>query len=182
MWDQDQYIKAWNFATKVHNSQQLPGTDLPYINHLGLVTMEVLAALPHSLFDNPTLAMQCALLHDTIEDCAVSFEQLKSIFGEAVAEGVQALSKNRELGDKATQMQDSLQRIKRQPIEIALVKLADRTTNLQPPPSHWSAEKCLRYCIEAQLIHDQLGDASPYLAARLSSKITNYQQYCCTGA
>jgi len=178
MWDQDQYIKAWNFASKVHNTQHVPGTDIPYINHIGLVAMEVMAAVSHTKVDNPTLAVQCALLHDTIEDCAVTFEQIQSMFGLQVADGVQALSKNKNVGDKAAQMHDSLQRIKTQSIEIALVKLADRTTNLQPPPHHWTADKCNRYCNEAQLILKQLSHASPYLAKRLADKIANYQQYC----
>jgi len=178
MWDQDQYIKAWNFSSKVHNTQQVPGTDFPYINHIGLVAMEVMAAVSHGEVDNPTLAVQCALLHDTIEDCDVTSKQIQTTFGQQVADGVQALSKDKNVGDKAAQMNDSLQRIKRQPIEIALVKLADRTTNLQPPPHHWTVDKCNRYCNEAQLIFEQLGHASPYLAKRLADKIANYQQYC----
>lgn len=42
---------------------------------------------------------------------------------------------------KKLQMQDSLRRIKSQPREVWMVKMADRITNLQPPPGHWSEEK-----------------------------------------
>lgn len=33
-------------------------------------------------------------------------------------------------------MKDSLKRIKKQPKEISMVKMADRITNLQIPPGH----------------------------------------------
>lgn len=35
------------------------------------------------------------------------------------------------------QMEDSLRHIRLRPKEIWAIKLADRITNLQPPPSHW---------------------------------------------
>ncbi|WPL13535.1 hypothetical protein Thiosp_03339 [Thiorhodovibrio litoralis] len=31
IWNQDKYLKAWNFASKIHNGQKLPGSDIPYI-------------------------------------------------------------------------------------------------------------------------------------------------------
>lgn len=39
-WDQDTYQKAWNLASTLHHGQTLPGSDKPYLNHLGLVAME----------------------------------------------------------------------------------------------------------------------------------------------
>lgn len=55
-----------------------------------------------------------------------------------------------------------------------MVKLADRITNLGPPPPQWSAEKRASYKAEAQRIHDALGAASPFLAARLRERIAAY--------
>jgi guanosine-3',5'-bis(diphosphate) 3'-pyrophosphohydrolase len=40
IWDQDAYLKAWNFASAIHMGQTIPGSEIPYINHLGLVCME----------------------------------------------------------------------------------------------------------------------------------------------
>ena len=69
IWNQEKYIKAWNFASIVHNGQTLPGTDLPYINHIGNVAMEAMAAIANDTrINNPDLLVQCALLHDVIED------------------------------------------------------------------------------------------------------------------
>ena len=56
--------------------------------------------------------------------------------------------------------------------------MADRITNLQPPPHYWTKEKINNYREEAQLILDTLGSANEYLAQRLADKIENYQQYC----
>jgi len=175
---QEKYIKAWNFASLVHNGQVVPGTELPYINHIGNVAMEVMSAITQSTTINaPELLVQCALLHDVIEDTESNYDNIVDLFGTDVADGVLALSKNKSLPSKVAQMQDSLARIKKQPKEVWMVKLADRITNLQPPPAHWNKEKIAKYQNEAILILSSLGEANPYLAARLERKITEYQQY-----
>jgi (p)ppGpp synthase/HD superfamily hydrolase len=38
-----------------------------------------------------------------------------------------------------------------------MVKLADRITNLQPPPGYWDAEKIERYREEGRAILNELG-------------------------
>jgi (p)ppGpp synthase/HD superfamily hydrolase len=67
-WDRDLYIKACRFAAQVHQGQLVPGSDLPYLMHLNLVSMEILAVLGAEAGHDGDLAVQCALLHDTIED------------------------------------------------------------------------------------------------------------------
>lgn len=121
-------------------------------------------------------AMQCALLHDTLEDTETTYEQLKEIFGTAVADGVLTLTKNKDL-EKSLQMGDSLRRIVLQPKEIQMVKMADRITNLQEPPGHWTTEKIKGYQNEARLIYDCLKDCSESLAKRLETKINDYDVY-----
>ncbi len=177
-WNQDSYLKAWNFASLAHQGQVLHTSDLPYINHIGLVTMEVLSAIPldkEPLIDQPDMMVQCALLHDTLEDTAVDYQEIKEHFGQGVADGVLALTKNAQLETKALQMQDSLARILQQPKVVWMVKLADRITNLQPPPPHWDLEKKLYYADEAGLIMQTLGSANPQLKQRLAHKIEQYQ-------
>lgn len=97
-------------------------------------------AFPHTEQEN---ALIVALLHDTIEDTAVTYEEITEAFGEEIAKGVVALTKNTTLGDKSAQMEDSLQRIHAQPHWVWCVKLADRITNLTGVPSHWSVTKKL---------------------------------------
>jgi (p)ppGpp synthase/HD superfamily hydrolase len=74
-------------------------------------------------------------------------------------------------------MLDSISRIKNQPIEIWMVKLCDRITNLQAPPIHWDKNKIIQYQSEARLILNQLSEANHFLATRLKNKIIAYEQY-----
>jgi (p)ppGpp synthase/HD superfamily hydrolase len=175
-WSQEIYIKALHKASQAHQGQKIPGSEISYIQHLSFVSMEVIAALNIESFHDGNLAIQCAILHDTIEDTNLTFEQIKIEFGAAVANGVLALTKNSDL-EKSLQMPDSLKRIKQQPPEIWMVKLADRITNLQAPPNHWQKNKIIRYRAEAIEIHENLKDASPFLAARLAIKIQDYKMF-----
>jgi (p)ppGpp synthase/HD superfamily hydrolase len=71
-------------------------------------------------------------------------------------------------------MGDSLRRIREQPYEVWMVKLADRISNLGPPPNYWDRERILRYSEEAIEIHNTLNEASEYLSRRLRRKIADY--------
>lgn len=173
-WNPDIYIKAWNYASKAHNGQLIPSSEIPYIHHIGLVAMEAMAVIANAGVDNPDLLIQCALLHDIIEDTEITYENIKNEFGIEVADGVLALTKNSEL-PKSERMIDSLERIRKQPKEIWMVKLADRVTNLQPPPNSWEKSKILNYRDEALLILENFGEACPFLAKRLEAKISEYE-------
>ena len=178
IWNQEKYIKAWNFASLVHRGQFVPGGDLPYINHVGNVAMEAMAAIAQGKdIKKPDLLVQCALLHDVIEDTNSTYDEVKRTFGVEVADGVLALSKDDKLPSKAEQMKDSIERIRKQPKEVWMVKLSDRITNLQPPPKHWDKEKIKKYRNEAILILKELGAANQYLLERLKIKIDEYRQY-----
>ncbi|MBR8838857.1 MAG: bifunctional (p)ppGpp synthetase/guanosine-3',5'-bis(diphosphate) 3'-pyrophosphohydrolase [Stigonema ocellatum SAG 48.90 = DSM 106950] len=176
-WSQESYIKAYRFAAHAHLGQKVPGTEIPYIMHLSFVSMEVIAALNLEQEHDGELAVQCAILHDTIEDTKVTFEQVKDEFGDRIANGILALTKDEKLA-KPLQIPDSLRRIKEQVQEIWMVKLADRISNLQPPPHDWTQEKISRYREESIEIYEDLKDASPFLASRLESKIENYKNFC----
>ncbi len=171
-WDADLYQRALRFAASAHGSQKVPGTGHPYVVHVCMVCAEVLQA-PGLDTD---LALQCALLHDTLEDTDCSAEALEAAFGPAVLQGVQALTKRADL-PKPEAMADSLRRIQACPPEVAAVKLADRITNLQEPPAFWKAEKRTRYREEARAIHAALAPACPFLGERLARKIESYGEY-----
>jgi guanosine-3',5'-bis(diphosphate) 3'-pyrophosphohydrolase len=173
---QTAYQRAILFAAQQHQGQLLPGSGLPYVVHLSNVAMEILAA-PHPAGFDVVLAVQLALLHDTLEDTATTYAQLAAEFGPAVAAGVQALTKNDTL-PKADKMADSLARIRRQPPEVRAVKLADRITNLQRPPAHWEVAKIGAYRQEAQTILTALAGGNAYLENRLRGKIEDYAAYC----
>jgi (p)ppGpp synthase/HD superfamily hydrolase len=177
MFSPDRYVDAMRFAAAKHNAQKEPGHDLPYLVHVVSVAAEVIAGLAQTPVANPDLAVTCALLHDTVEDTGTSLDEIRGRYGDAVAAGVAALTKNEQL-PKAEQMADSLRRIREQPPEIAIVKLGDRITNMSAPPHYWTKEKCTAYRTEAGLIADQLGYASPALEARLRAKMEAYKVHC----
>jgi len=176
LWSPDGYTKAYRFAAEKHQGQLIPGSVLAYIAHPSLVCMEVIAALRAEPGHDEDFAVECALLHDVIEDCNVTFAELVAHFGPKVAAGVQALSKD-PARPKADQLADSIRRIRLQPAEIWLVKLADRIVNLSPPPADWTPAKIRNYWEDAKLIHRQLQQASPYLGQRLWAHIHTYQAY-----
>lgn len=138
--------------------------------------MEVIAALNTESNCDGALAVPCSLLHDVIEDTDTVYAQVVELFGVAVADGVLALTKDQAV-EKSLRMADSLRRIKQQPKEVWMVKMADRITNLQPPPPDWSKEKAARYRDEAIAIHEALREASGFLAERLLEKIEAYRAY-----
>ena len=172
------YQEALKFASGKHadKGQKVPGTKLPYDVHISSVAMEIIIAGFNTPGFDTAFAVQVALLHDTIEDTVTDLQELEKLFGSEVAKAVSSLSKTDKL-TKDQQMQDSLNRIKLLPPEVWAVKLADRITNLQPPPSHWDKAKRIKYQKEAQLIYDTLGPGNAYLALRLATKIKEYESY-----
>ena len=173
-WSQEKYIRAYLFAAKAHRGRLYPGTGLSYLIHLSFVCMEIIAALAVEEAVYPDLAVQCALLHDVIEDTKVSYQKIYELFGKEVADGVNALTKKKEI-EESKQLEDSIDRIKNQPHkEVWMVKLADRISNLQPPPFDWTQAKIKAYWVSSKEIYAALKDASPYLGERLLNKIDNY--------
>lgn len=138
--------------------------------------MEIMIASFNTDIFNLGLAVQVALLHDTLEDTATIFSELESRFGIEVVTAVSALTKNNNLPKEQT-MADSLARIKEMQSEVWAVKLADRITNLQPPPADWDNGRKIAYREEARLILTELKKGNNYLARRLETKIEEYQIY-----
>ena len=166
------YQKTIAFAAIHHGQQKMPN-GLPYIVHLSNVVMEVFMAHKQKPDFNLKLAIQLALLHDVLEDTALSFKALKANFGNVVAEGVLALTKDSAL-DKKDQMDDSLNRILNLGREVAIVKICDRITNLQKPPMKWDNAKIKKYHLQALKIADKLQGKNEYLDKRIQEKILNY--------
>src|SRR5262245_42710648 len=114
IWTPDGYLAALRFAAEAHAGQTVPGTQLPYLLHVTSVAMEVIGAVRLEAERDEELAVQCALLHDVVEDTPTTLEQVRAAFGPSVAAGVAALSKDAAL-PKGEQLEDSLRRIREQP-------------------------------------------------------------------
>lgn len=177
MFSQEKYLKALNFAAIAHGDQKTPN-NLPYVIHLTNVAMEVIHASIESKMDDEKsdLAITVALLHDIIEDTKITYDDIYLEFGIDIAEGVDALSKDKTLSKKE-QMEDSINNLLAQPYEIQMVKLADRITNMQKPPKTWDNEKIYNYHKEAKFILSCLKNSNAFLSQRLESKISEYRVY-----
>jgi (p)ppGpp synthase/HD superfamily hydrolase len=176
MWNQEKYQKAIAFAGFAHKNQLVPGKEYSYVVHISNVAAEIARVIFVEKIEDGDFAIQCALLHDVIEDTETEIEKIREEFGEKVLNGVLALTKNMEL-KKEDRMIDSLKRIKQIGKEIACVKMADRITNLQQPPKYWKKEKIREYMDEAILIYNELNPYSKFLGNRLKEKIEEYEKY-----
>jgi len=168
------------FALRAHGEQKTPH-GLPYSMHLLSVAAEVMNALsvePLS-YDEHNVALACALLHDVNEDTSTKITQNSDIAGnrEVIAKGVAALTKDKTLSSKEAQMSNSIARLKKRQNCVALVKLADRITNLGVPPQQWNTLKKRAYVNEAKCILEELGYAHHYLASKLQHSIVAYEDY-----
>lgn len=174
---QDLYQKALKFAGEKHAHQKVPGTEANYLLHISSVAMEILLAYTHAPTFDLALAIQAAILHDVLEDTDTDYQEVQELFGDRVAKAVSALTKNTDLPTKREQMLDSLKRINQGEKETGIVKLADRITNLQKPPAHWSKEKAHAYREEAKLIVETLVGKNDYLHQRLLACIDAYRKF-----
>lgn len=171
----DSYNQAWLFAAGAHAGQTLTGSPLPYAVHLAMVANEVMSADRKKPIGRLAETVQIALLHDVIEDTPVRVGELEHRFGEFVAEGALALSK--VIDGAKLPFEIYLEGLAEGPAQYAIVKLCDRITNLQPPPSTWGREKVAEYHAESQRILAALGHAHAPSAERLRMKIDNYRRY-----
>lgn len=176
MWSQELYRDALLVAAHAHSGQKITGSNLSYIIHCVNVCNETLHAALKRQGTDINLCIACSLLHDSIEDTQIPLSFLMEKFGEQVLAGVLALTKNEKL-PKEERMADSLDRIREQPAEIWMIKMADRIVNLAPPPSHWSKEKIESYREEAIMIYESLKESDINLSERLRQKIDLYREY-----
>ena len=91
------YQNTIKYATSKHQEkgQKVPGTDLPYNVHLCNVAMEIMIAGFNTPNFNSGFAVQVALLHDTLEDTATSFEELENKFGSDIPKSCCRINKKR---------------------------------------------------------------------------------------
>lgn len=122
--------RAIEFAVKAHADSERRGKGFPYIIH----PMEAAAIVATMTSDQELLA--AAVLHDTVEDTSVTVEQLRSLFGDRVAELVEAESDVfvEGLSEEATwhdRKQAAIDRLAAAPHDAKMVALGDKLSNMR---------------------------------------------------
>jgi len=122
--------KAIAFATLSHGNQTRKGTDIPYIFHCleaGIIAADLTKT--NGSIDNDIVC--AAILHDTMEDAYVSYETLKEIFNENIANLVRSQSedKTKPWMERKKEMIRFLQSNDSKGFEIAV--LADKLSNMR---------------------------------------------------
>ncbi len=151
----NKYFDALNFATKAHSGQKRKGTKVDYISHplrVALIVMSyrniLLKICPEVSIDDIIAA---CILHDVMEDCGVSYNELKNRFGVVVSDLVQSLTSNKNeikiIGKKAY-IENKIKKMK--PLLIFL-KLSDRIANVTDTPT-------AKYCFETKETMNNLID------------------------
>lgn len=147
---------AYDFAVLAHGSQVRASGD-PYYSH----PVEVAVILTEYGLD--TSSIVTALLHDTLEDTEVTFEELTKQFGLEIAQLVDGVSKLSQLelqSDKAKQAENfrKLVLAMSRDIRVLLVKLADRLHNMRTLCHIGSAEKRGAIARETMEIYSPLAE------------------------
>lgn len=121
--------RAYFYAEQAHEGQMRRSGE-PYISH----PLAVANILSDMRLDHQSL--MAAMLHDVLEDTAVSKEAIIEQFGEGVAELVDGVSKltHLEFESKLEEQAENFQKMimaMSQDIRVILVKLADRLHNMR---------------------------------------------------
>ncbi|HRH80253.1 MAG TPA: bifunctional (p)ppGpp synthetase/guanosine-3',5'-bis(diphosphate) 3'-pyrophosphohydrolase [Thiobacillaceae bacterium] len=127
--DAELFADAYAFSAQAHAGQFRKDGE-PYITH-PLAVAEILADWR---MDVQTLA--AALLHDVVEDCGISREDVEKRFGSSVANLVDGVTKLDKLQfeDKAQAQAENFRKMllaMAQDVRVILIKLADRLHNMR---------------------------------------------------
>jgi (p)ppGpp synthase/HD superfamily hydrolase len=138
----DAVAKAMEFALRFHADQRRP-TGAPYAEHL----LEALEVLVRGAGVTDPAVLCAAVLHDVVEDTPCTIGDVRSAFGDRVADmvGWVTIPDPEDGADKKAAKEAYLSRLAGAPDDAILVKLADRASNVQTLRNLPSAAKQREY-------------------------------------
>jgi len=127
----DAVAKATEFALRFHGDQRRP-TGAPYAEHL----LEALEVLVRGAGVSDPGVLCAAVLHDVVEDTPCTIGDVRSAFGDRIADMVGWVTKPEPADGADKQAAQAakeayLGRLAGAPDDAILVKLADRASNVQ---------------------------------------------------
>ena len=162
---ESQLFEALAFAAHKHRRQRRKDVEAsPYINHP--IALARTLAVEGRIIDTRTLI--AAVLHDTVEDTDTTFDEIGAMFGAKVADIVREVTDDTTL-DKPERKRLQIEHAPHMSRRAALVKLADKTSNLRDvatsPPRGWPLERRRAYFDWAKAVVEQLPPVSKRLRA-----------------
>lgn len=118
------------FAIEAHNATNHTYDNKPYSVHLVTVTNIAQQYLHLIPYEHRKEVLAACWLHDTIEDCRLTYNDLKKEFGETVAEIVYAVTNDKGKTRSERAGDKYYEGIRRTPY-ASFVKLCDRWANIQ---------------------------------------------------
>lgn len=144
--------RAWDFAKHAHEGQ-LRKSGEPYFTHVAAVAENL------ARFNMDAKTVAAGLLHDTIEDTAVTEDDVRSAFGDDVLFLVNGVSKLGTLKYRGRERHvESLRKFfvaMAEDVRVLIIKLADRLHNIRTL-EHLPEDKRLRIALETIEIHAPL--------------------------
>ena len=134
--------KALDFALKAHGDQKRKNSDIPYIYHPLNLACHCLAM---GIQDDSIVA--ACLLHDVIEDCGVTKDELP--VDDEIKTLVELLSHEKDTGDRAKMLKAYYKNIADNP-KASLIKCVDRCNNLTSMSWGLRRERQLRAVYETE--------------------------------
>ncbi len=138
-------LDAASFAARKHTGQKRKGSDgQPYINH----PLEVASMLANTGEVKDVDVIVASLLHDTVEDCGVTFDEIGDRFGSVVADYVREVTDDKTL-PKAERKRLQVEHAPHLSNGAKQIKLADKISNIRDildnPPEDWTLERRREY-------------------------------------
>jgi len=138
-------LHAASFAARCHTGQKRKGErGEPYINH----PLEVANLIANVGRVDDLDILMAAILHDTVEDCGVSGDEISRLFGEKVAAYVLEVTDDKSL-PKAERKRLQIEHAPHLSPGAKTVKLADKISNINDitnsPPADWAIERRREY-------------------------------------
>lgn len=161
---------AYEFAARAHEGQKRKYTGEPYIVH----PVEVMTILMENVSSASTEMLMAALLHDVVEDCGVTPEEIREQFGPIVEDLVFWLTDPPTVPggpNRAARKAMTRERYAIAPAEAQTIKCADIISNTSTITQH-DPDFAVVYLSEVRALLDVLDHADPALLERARALVS----------
>ena len=118
-------FKALEFAVRAHSGQLRKGANIPYIMHPLGAARNLMEA------DCPNKIVIASLLHDVIEETAVTYSEIEEQFGRYVAELVKHATEPDKSAPWKERKAHTIKTLQKAGLDAALVACADKLDNIR---------------------------------------------------